>query len=79
MLGHRLVKLVTEQQLLQAHCACLEGPPRDLDAWWQELCLCTVDFPRSPRGVAGGEQTQLDSVAYLKRGRGVLEKDVGLL
>lgn len=41
MFGHRLVKLVTGQQLLQAHCAaCLEGPPRDLDAWWQELFMC---------------------------------------
>lgn len=65
MLGHRLVKLVTGQQLLQAHCVCSEGPPGDLDAWWQELCLCAVDFLISPRGVAGREQPQLDSVSYL--------------
>lgn len=48
-LGHRLGEVGNWQQLLQAHCACLEGPPGDLDAWWQELsvfmCCC---FPNKP-------------------------------
>lgn len=59
---------------------------RDRPGIWMlggKNCLCAVDFLISPRGVAGGEQTQLDCVAYLKEGRGILEapqkeKDGGL-